>query len=93
MIIIIIIRTTNKLLLATITILNPYNFKININLIKVINNYKRYNYFYKSLKRLILYKGDFTTLSNLFKIAIAIYNLNILSEAKAISKAKEKQLK
>ncbi|TDZ99538.1 hypothetical protein C8034_v003120 [Colletotrichum sidae] len=73
--------------------LNPYNFNININYIKVVNNYKNYNYFYKNLKELALYKNDFTTLSNLFKIAIIIFNLKILLEDKAISRAKRNKIK
>ncbi|TDZ27276.1 hypothetical protein C8034_v011115, partial [Colletotrichum sidae] len=58
----------------TITIFNPYNLNININLIKVINNYKNYNYSYKSLKKLALYKSNFTILSNSFRIVIIIFS-------------------
>ncbi|TDZ46099.1 hypothetical protein C8034_v006470 [Colletotrichum sidae] len=93
LLIIIIIRTTYKLLLAIITILNLYNFNININLIKVINNYKNYNYFYKGLKELVLYKGNFTTLSNPLQIAIIIFSFNILLEDKTISRVKKIKLK
>ncbi|TEA10804.1 hypothetical protein C8034_v008455 [Colletotrichum sidae] len=71
---------------------NPYNFNTNINLKKIINNYKNYNYFYKSLKGLALYKGDFTTLSSLFKILIAIFNFNILLKNKAINRAKKNKI-
>ncbi|TEA10114.1 hypothetical protein C8034_v010605 [Colletotrichum sidae] len=69
--------------------LNPYNFNININFIKVVNNYKNYNYFYKSLKRLVLYGSNFTILSSFLNIAIVIFNFNILLEDKAISRAKK----
>ncbi|TDZ27487.1 hypothetical protein C8034_v010550 [Colletotrichum sidae] len=81
--------TIYRLPLATITILNPYNFNININLIKVVNNYKNYNYLYKGLKELVLYKGNFTTLSSPFKIAITIFSFNISLEDEAISRAKK----
>ncbi|TDZ29208.1 hypothetical protein C8035_v006633 [Colletotrichum spinosum] len=74
------------LIIIAITIFNPYNFNININLIKVIHNYKNYIYFYKSLKRLVLYKSNFTILSNHLKIAINIFNFNILLEDKTISR-------
>ncbi|TDZ28022.1 hypothetical protein C8035_v003164 [Colletotrichum spinosum] len=40
---------------------------MNINSIKVINNYKNYNYLYKGLKGLALYKNDFITLLSPFK--------------------------
>ncbi|TDZ27484.1 hypothetical protein C8035_v006513 [Colletotrichum spinosum] len=60
------------------TIRNPYNLNININLIKTINNYKDYKYFYKTLNKLVLYKSNFTTLSSLLKIAIVKSNLKIL---------------
>ncbi|TEA09865.1 hypothetical protein C8034_v011699 [Colletotrichum sidae] len=63
---------------------------MNINFIKVINNYKNYNYFYKSLKELVLYKSNFTTLSNPFTITIIIFSFNILLEDKAISRTKKK---
>ncbi|TDZ46065.1 hypothetical protein C8034_v006560 [Colletotrichum sidae] len=63
---------------------------MNINLIKVINNYKNYNYLYKSLKGLVLYKSNFTIFSSFFKIVIAIFNFNILLEDKAISRTKKK---
>ncbi|TDZ86941.1 hypothetical protein C8034_v003769 [Colletotrichum sidae] len=63
---------------------------MNINLIKVINNYKNYNYFYKSLKKLVLYKSDFMILSSLFKVAIIIFSFNILLEDEAISRTKKK---
>ncbi|TEA03255.1 hypothetical protein C8034_v001915 [Colletotrichum sidae] len=66
---------------------------MNINLIKVINNYKNYNYFYKGLKELALYKSDFTILSSLLKIAIAIFSFNILLEDKAISRIKKNKIK
>ncbi|TDZ27584.1 hypothetical protein C8035_v005330 [Colletotrichum spinosum] len=51
---------------------------MNIDFIKIINNYKNYNYFYKNLKELVLYIGDFTTLPSFFKITLAIFNLSIL---------------
>ncbi|TDZ28681.1 hypothetical protein C8035_v010013 [Colletotrichum spinosum] len=57
---------------------------------KFIDNYKNYNYFYKDLKKLVLYKSDFIILSNLFRIIIIIFNFNILLEDKAISKTKKK---
>ncbi|TDZ28680.1 hypothetical protein C8035_v010145 [Colletotrichum spinosum] len=89
----IIIRTIYRLLLAIISILNPYNFNININLIKVINNYNNYNYLYKSLKGLVSYKGNFTTLFSFLKVIIVIFGLNILLSNKAISGIKKKRIK
>ncbi|TEA10777.1 hypothetical protein C8034_v008793 [Colletotrichum sidae] len=74
------------------TILNPYNFNIDINLIKVVDNYKNYNYFYKNPKRLVLYKGNFITFFSLLKTALAIFSLNILLEDKATSRTKRKLL-
>ncbi|TDZ28052.1 hypothetical protein C8035_v002870 [Colletotrichum spinosum] len=76
-----------------ITIFNSYNFNISINLIIIINNYKNYNYFYKRLKELALYKSDFTTISNPFKIAKIIFCFDILLEDKAISEIKKKEFK
>ncbi|TDZ73296.1 hypothetical protein C8034_v004974 [Colletotrichum sidae] len=73
-----------------IIILNPYNFNININLIKIVNNY---NYFYKNLKRLVLYKNNFIILSSFFKVVITIFSFNILLEEKAISRAKKNKIK
>ncbi|TDZ27271.1 hypothetical protein C8034_v011696 [Colletotrichum sidae] len=66
---------------------------MNINLIKIMNNYKNYNYFYKSLKGLALYKSNFTTFSNPFKITIVIFSLNILLENKAINRTKKNKIK
>ncbi|TEA01992.1 hypothetical protein C8034_v002403 [Colletotrichum sidae] len=69
---------------------------MNINLIKVINNYKNYNYFYESLNKLVLYKGNFTTFPSFFKIAIAKFSLEISLVDKAISitnKYKIKEIK
>ncbi|TEA10020.1 hypothetical protein C8034_v011049 [Colletotrichum sidae] len=60
---------------------------------KVINNYKSYNYFYKSLKDLVLYKSDFTTLPSFFKVVIVIFSLNILLEDEGISRAKTHKIK
>ncbi|TDZ28071.1 hypothetical protein C8035_v002468 [Colletotrichum spinosum] len=62
---------------------------MNINLIKAIHNYKNYNYFYKGLKGLVLYKSDFIILSSLFRIAIVIFSFNILLEDKAVGRAKK----
>ncbi|TDZ27594.1 hypothetical protein C8035_v005183 [Colletotrichum spinosum] len=73
--------------------LNPYNLNININFIKVINNYKNYNYFYKNLKELILHRGNFTILSSFLKVIIVIFSLNILLEDKAISRTKKDKIK
>ncbi|TEA05988.1 hypothetical protein C8034_v001467 [Colletotrichum sidae] len=73
----------------TIIILNPYNLNININLIKTINNYKDYSYFYKSLNKLILYKSNFIILSNLLKKTIVKFNFKILLIDKVISIAKK----
>ncbi|TDZ41150.1 hypothetical protein C8034_v006822 [Colletotrichum sidae] len=53
---------------------------MNIDFIKAVNNDKNYNYFYKSLKKLVLYKSNFTTFSSLFKVVIIIFNFNILLE-------------
>ncbi|TDZ58365.1 hypothetical protein C8034_v005789 [Colletotrichum sidae] len=58
---------------------------MNINLIKTINNYKDYNYFYKNLNKLVLYKSNFTTFSSILKITIIKFNLKILLINKAIS--------
>ncbi|TDZ27498.1 hypothetical protein C8035_v005871, partial [Colletotrichum spinosum] len=66
--------------LATVTILKPYNLNININFIKVVNNYKNYSYFHNSLKRLVLFKSDFTTFPSTFKITITIFSFNIFSK-------------
>ncbi|TEA09974.1 hypothetical protein C8034_v011061 [Colletotrichum sidae] len=66
---------------------------MNINLIKVVNNYKKYNYFYKSLKGLVLYKSNFTILPSLLKITIVIFNLNILLEDESISRTKKNKVK
>ncbi|TDZ31304.1 hypothetical protein C8034_v007708 [Colletotrichum sidae] len=66
---------------------------MNINLIKTINNYKDYNYFYKNLNKLVLYKNNFTTLSSSFKITITKFNLKILLVDKAISIAKKNKIK
>ncbi|TEA11941.1 hypothetical protein C8034_v007148 [Colletotrichum sidae] len=88
-----IIRTTYRLPIATIIILNPYNFNINIDFIKVVNNYKNYNYFYKGLKGLVLYKSDFTISSSFLKIVIIIFDFNILLEDKVISRVKKIKLK
>ncbi|TEA10080.1 hypothetical protein C8034_v010795 [Colletotrichum sidae] len=63
---------------------------MNINLIKIVNNYKNYNYFYKSLKRLALYKSNFTTLFSPLKVTRIIFNFNILLEDKIISRTKRK---
>ncbi|TDZ28614.1 hypothetical protein C8034_v008716 [Colletotrichum sidae] len=65
---------------------------MNINFIKVINNYKNYNYFYKSLKGLVLYKSNFTILSSPLKIIATIFNFNILLEDKAISRTKKNKI-
>ncbi|TDZ28172.1 hypothetical protein C8035_v001829 [Colletotrichum spinosum] len=65
--------------------LDPYNLDTNVDLVKVIDNYKNHNHLYKSLKGLALHKGNFTTLSSLFKIAIAIFSLNMLLEDEAVS--------
>ncbi|TEA10857.1 hypothetical protein C8034_v008362 [Colletotrichum sidae] len=70
-------ETIYRLLPTTITILNSYNFNININLLKVINNYKNYTYFCNNLKGLTLYKSNFTIISSSFKIAIIIFSFNI----------------
>ncbi|TDZ29453.1 hypothetical protein C8034_v008055, partial [Colletotrichum sidae] len=70
-------------------IFNPYNLDININLIKTINNYKDYSYLYKSLNKLVLYKGNFTTFSSLFKITIVKFNFKIILIDKVISIAKK----
>ncbi|TEA10803.1 hypothetical protein C8034_v008360 [Colletotrichum sidae] len=56
---------------------------------KVVNNYKDYNYFYKSLKGLILYKSNFTTLPNILKGIIAICSLNIVLEDKTMSRVRK----
>ncbi|TDZ27604.1 hypothetical protein CTRI78_v012234 [Colletotrichum trifolii] len=72
--------------IRVITILNPYNLNRNIDFIKIINNYKNYNYLYKGLKRPGLCERKFTTFSSLLNIAIVIFSLNILLETKAISR-------
>ncbi|TEA18573.1 hypothetical protein C8034_v010166 [Colletotrichum sidae] len=80
-------------MIRIIIILNPYSLNININFIKIINNYKNNNYFYKSLKELVLYKNDFTILSSFLKIIIFIFSFNILLEDKAISRTKNNKIK
>ncbi|TDZ29239.1 hypothetical protein C8035_v006392 [Colletotrichum spinosum] len=50
---------------------------MNIDFIKLIDNYKNYNSFHKGLKGLFLYKNNFTILSSLFKIIMVIFNFNI----------------
>ncbi|TEA09892.1 hypothetical protein C8034_v011488 [Colletotrichum sidae] len=60
---------------------------------KIINNYKNYNYSYKSLKELVLYKSNFTTFSSPLKIVIIIFNINILLEDKTISRIKKNKIK
>ncbi|TEA09966.1 hypothetical protein C8034_v011247 [Colletotrichum sidae] len=74
-------------------ILNSYNSNININLIKAINNYKNYSYFYKNQNKLILYKGNFTTLPSLLKKVITKFNFKILLVDKTISITKNIRLK
>ncbi|TEA10635.1 hypothetical protein C8034_v009287 [Colletotrichum sidae] len=76
-IVIIIIIRTNYFVLLSIIIFNLYNFNININFIKIIDNYKNYSYFYKDFKRLVLYKCNFSTLSTLVKIIITLFYFNI----------------
>ncbi|TDZ29003.1 hypothetical protein C8035_v007199 [Colletotrichum spinosum] len=63
-----------------------------MNFIKAINNYENYNYIYKSLNTLVLYKSNFTILLRPFKIVIIIFSLNILLEKKAISRTKENKI-
>ncbi|TDZ29679.1 hypothetical protein C8035_v004833 [Colletotrichum spinosum] len=72
-----------------ITILNSYSFDINISFIKVINNYKNYNYLHKDLKGLVLYKSNSITFSSFFKINIVIFNLDILLEDYTMNRAKD----
>ncbi|TDZ27566.1 hypothetical protein C8035_v005596 [Colletotrichum spinosum] len=60
---------------------------------KVVNNYKNYNYLYETLKELVLYKGNFTTLPSYLKVTIAIFSFNILLEDKTISRTKENRIK
>ncbi|TDZ28971.1 hypothetical protein C8035_v007693 [Colletotrichum spinosum] len=71
--------------MIVITILNPYNLNIYIHLIKTINNYKDYNYSYKDLNKLVLYKNNFTTFSSFLKIIIAKFNFGILLIDKVIN--------
>ncbi|TDZ27588.1 hypothetical protein C8035_v005317 [Colletotrichum spinosum] len=66
---------------------------MSINLSKVINNKKNYNYFHKSLKRLVLYKRNFFIFPSRFKVIRAIFSLHILLENKVISKAKRNKIK
>ncbi|TDZ28694.1 hypothetical protein C8034_v003380 [Colletotrichum sidae] len=66
-------------------IFNPYNFNVNINLIKATFIYKDYNYFYKSLNKLILYKSNLIILSSLLKVIIIKFNFKILLVDKTIS--------
>ncbi|TEA10575.1 hypothetical protein C8034_v009357 [Colletotrichum sidae] len=62
---------------------------MNINLIKTINNYKDYSYFYKGLNKLVLYKSNFTTLSSFLKIIIVKFNFKVLLINKVISITKK----
>ncbi|TEA03269.1 hypothetical protein C8034_v001797 [Colletotrichum sidae] len=55
---------------------------------KIINNYKDFIYFYKSLEKLALYKGNFSIFSSFILITITIYSFSILIENEAISRAK-----
>ncbi|TEA10512.1 hypothetical protein C8034_v009492 [Colletotrichum sidae] len=66
---------------------------MNINLIKAINNYKNYNYFYKSLNKLVLYKSDFTTFSSFLKIVITKFSLEKLLIDKTINITKKYKIK
>ncbi|TEA05978.1 hypothetical protein C8034_v001552 [Colletotrichum sidae] len=52
---------------------------MNINLIKAIDNCEDYSCFYKDLNKLVLYKGDFITLSSPLKVAVAKFGLEILN--------------
>ncbi|TDZ49848.1 hypothetical protein C8034_v006279 [Colletotrichum sidae] len=63
---------------------------MNIDFVKVVNNYKNYNYFYEGLKGLALYNSDFTTLSSPLKVAIVIFSFNILLEIKLLLELKTK---
>ncbi|TDZ78944.1 hypothetical protein C8034_v004146 [Colletotrichum sidae] len=56
-------------------------------------NYKNYNYFYKSLKGLILYKNSYTTFSSFLKIIITISSVYILLRDKTISRTKKNNIK
>ncbi|TDZ27619.1 hypothetical protein C8035_v004689 [Colletotrichum spinosum] len=66
---------------------------MNINLIKVVNNFKNYNYFNKDLEKLVLYKSNFIILPSPLKVVITTFNLIILLENEAISKVKKIKLK
>ncbi|TDZ99542.1 hypothetical protein C8034_v003116 [Colletotrichum sidae] len=63
------------------------------NLIKIINNYKNYNYFYKSPKKLVLYKSNFIDLLSSFIMTIIIFSLNILLENEVTSSTKRYRIK
>ncbi|TDZ28617.1 hypothetical protein C8035_v011219 [Colletotrichum spinosum] len=58
-----------------------------------INNYKNYSYFYKSLNKLVLYKGNFTIFPSLFEIVILKLSFKILVVDKIISIIKSYKVK
>ncbi|TDZ73295.1 hypothetical protein C8034_v005026 [Colletotrichum sidae] len=62
---------------------------MNINLIKTIDNYKNYSYFYKNLNKLVIYKGNFTILSSFLKVIITKFSFEILLVDKVISITKK----
>ncbi|TDZ77652.1 hypothetical protein C8034_v004550 [Colletotrichum sidae] len=66
---------------------------MNIDIIKAIDNYKDYSYFYKGLNKLVLYKSNFTILSSFLKIVIIKFNFKILLVDKAISITKKYKIK
>ncbi|TDZ28666.1 hypothetical protein C8035_v010639 [Colletotrichum spinosum] len=66
---------------------------MNISLIKAIDNYEDYNYFYKGLNELVLYKSNFTIFPNFLKIVIVKFNFEILLINKAIRLAKKRKIK
>ncbi|TEA10669.1 hypothetical protein C8034_v009060 [Colletotrichum sidae] len=64
-----------------------------MNFIRIINNYKNCNYFYKGLKRLISYESNFTTFLNSFKMIIIIFNFTILLENKTMNRTRKRRKK
>ncbi|TDZ29259.1 hypothetical protein C8035_v006383 [Colletotrichum spinosum] len=77
-------------------ILNSCSLDINIEIIKIINNYKDYNYFYKALNKLVLHKGNFIPFLSPLRIVKNEFNFEMLLKDKVIhitKKYKNKQIK
>ncbi|TEA10226.1 hypothetical protein C8034_v010224 [Colletotrichum sidae] len=63
---------------------------------KAINNYKNYNYFYKTLNKLVIYESNFIIFSSFLEITIIKFSFKILLIDKTTSitkKYKSKKVK